>query len=146
MRYSESLLTNYVPDNIELPVKPIRVLVADDLEEVRQSLITVMSLEDNIEVVGEAASGREAVKLASLLKPDVVVMDLEMPEPDGSVYDGITACSEIKERNLAKVVIILTIHIDLESRKRATVAKCDYFIEKGTELHDFLKILTSFKF
>jgi DNA-binding NarL/FixJ family response regulator len=146
MSYREGLVTKVIPDNTEPLKKPVRVLVVDDLADVRQSLITVISLEDNIEVVGEAASGREAVRLATLAKPDVVVMDLEMPEPDGSVYDGIMACSEIKECNLAKVVIILTIHIDLESRKRAQAAKCDYFIEKGTELPAFLKLISEFKF
>lgn len=143
---NNNLSQNFLAVTLEPLKKPVRVLVVDDLTEVRQSLITIMSLEDDIEVVGEAASGREAVRLASLLKPDVVIMDLEMPEPDGTVYDGIAACAEIKERNLAKLVIILTIHIDLESRKRAQVAHCDYFIEKGTELPDFLKLITDFNF
>jgi two-component system, NarL family, response regulator LiaR len=62
---------------------PIRLLVADDHEVVRQGLRTFLSLDTDLELVGEARDGREAVEMAGRLKPDVVLMDLVMPEMDG---------------------------------------------------------------
>ena len=61
----------------------IRVLVVDDHPIVRQGLVSVLSDEADLEVVGEATSGREAVGLVARLQPDVVLLDLEMPELDG---------------------------------------------------------------
>jgi DNA-binding NarL/FixJ family response regulator len=61
----------------------IRVMVVDDHPIVRQGLVSVLSDEDDLEVVGEAGSGREAVAHAARLRPDVVLLDLEMPDMDG---------------------------------------------------------------
>jgi DNA-binding NarL/FixJ family response regulator len=61
----------------------IRVMVVDDHPVVRQGLVSVLGDEDDLEVVGEAGSGREAVALVSRLRPDVVLLDLEMPDMDG---------------------------------------------------------------
>ena len=61
----------------------IRVLVVDDHPIVRQGLVSVLSDEDDLEVVGEAGSGREAIALAARLRPDVVLLDLEMADIDG---------------------------------------------------------------
>ena len=61
----------------------IRVLLADDHPIVRQGLASVLSDEEDLEVVGQASSGREAVALAARLRPDVVLLDLEMPDMDG---------------------------------------------------------------
>jgi two-component system, NarL family, response regulator LiaR len=80
---------------------PIRLLVADDHEVVRQGLRTFLSLDVDLELVGEARDGREAVEMAGRLKPDVVLMDLLMPEievialtsvlEDASVADAVRA-------------------------------------------------------
>jgi DNA-binding NarL/FixJ family response regulator len=64
-------------------VSPIRVMVVDDHPIVRQGLVSVLEDEADLEVVGEAGTGREAVHLAQRLAPDVVLLDLEMPELDG---------------------------------------------------------------
>jgi DNA-binding NarL/FixJ family response regulator len=61
----------------------IRVMVVDDHPIVRQGLVSVLNDEDDLEVVGEAGTGREAVALALRLRPDVVLLDLEMPDVDG---------------------------------------------------------------
>ena len=61
----------------------IRVIVVDDHPIVRQGLVSVLGDEDDLEVVGEASSGREAVALAARLQPDVMLLDLEMPDLDG---------------------------------------------------------------
>jgi two-component system, NarL family, response regulator LiaR len=81
----------------------IRILVADDHHVVRQGLRMFLSLEAEFEVVGEAANGAEAVRLARELKPDVVLMDLIMP-----VMDGITAIKTIRSELPEVEIIALT--------------------------------------
>lgn len=82
---------------------PIRVLLVDDHTVVRQGLRMVLSLEPDLEVVGEAADGREAVEQAAALGPQVVLMDLLMP-----VMTGVEATREIKTRHPDIEVVALT--------------------------------------
>ena len=82
---------------------PIRVLLVDDHTVVRQGLRMVLSLEPDLEVVGEAADGREAVEQAAALGPQVVLMDLLMP-----VMTGVEATREIKARHPDIEVVALT--------------------------------------
>jgi two-component system, NarL family, response regulator LiaR len=84
-------------------VMPIRVLIADDHEVVRQGLRTFLEIDPELEVVGEAADGREAVRLAHRLRPDVVLMDLLMPE-----LDGIAATQLIRQELPDTEVMALT--------------------------------------
>ncbi|MFB4300476.1 response regulator [Actinomadura sp. NTSP31] len=85
------------------PSQPIRVLIADDHPVVRQGLRTFLSIQDDIEVVGEAADGTSAVTLAESLEPDIVLMDLKMPGAD-----GVTALTELRARGVGARVLILT--------------------------------------
>jgi DNA-binding NarL/FixJ family response regulator len=81
----------------------ISVLLADDQELVRSGFRLILELEDGIEVVGEAADGREAVRLAKELQPDVVLMDVRMPE-----LDGIEATRRVKHSGVDTRVLVLT--------------------------------------
>jgi DNA-binding NarL/FixJ family response regulator len=87
--------------------EPIRVLVVDDHGVVREGLRTFLLLQEGIEVVGEAADGREAVEAARTLDPDVVLMDLVMP-----VLDGVEAMRRIHERRPGTRVVVLTSFTD----------------------------------
>ena len=82
---------------------PITVLIADDHPVVRQGLRSYLQTVDGIDVVGEAANGDEAARLAAALDPDVVLMDLSMPE-----VDGIEATRRITEASSTTKVIALT--------------------------------------
>jgi DNA-binding NarL/FixJ family response regulator len=104
----------------------VRVLIVDDMPQVRQDLRLLLQLTGELEVVGEAADGQEAIRLAELLRPDVVIMDVEMP-----ILDGLRATRQIKERNLAQRVVILSVHSEPEDAFRAIQAGADAFIQKG---------------
>ena len=85
-------------------MKPkIRVLIADDHAILRTGLVALLDCEPDIEIVGEAADGAEAVRKAVELRPDVVVMDLLMP-----VLDGVGAIREIRRRQCACPILVLT--------------------------------------
>lgn len=82
---------------------PVRVLLVDDHEVVRQGLKMYLGLDPSLEIVGEAANGREALDCVERLRPDVVVMDILMP-----VMDGVTATRELRTRFPDVEVIALT--------------------------------------
>jgi DNA-binding NarL/FixJ family response regulator len=83
----------------------IRVLIADDHKVVRKSLQTMLGREPDLEVVGTAVNGREAIQLAQQLTPDVIVMDVSMPE-----LDGIRAAGQITQLGIPTQIIILSMH------------------------------------
>ncbi|MDG5789148.1 response regulator transcription factor [Evansella sp. AB-P1] len=87
--------------------EPIRLLIVDDHDMVRMGLITYLSIEDDIEVIGEASDGHEAVRKARELKPDVILMDLLM---DG--MNGIEATKALANENMK--IIVLTSYLDDE--------------------------------
>jgi two-component system, NarL family, response regulator LiaR len=106
----------------------IRILITDDHAVVRQGLRMFLSLEPDFEVVGEAANGAEAVRLAKELMPDVVLMDLLMP-----VMDGITAIGEIRRQVPDTEVIALTSVLEDASVIQAVRAGAIGYLLKTTE-------------
>ncbi|MHA7126101.1 response regulator [Janibacter indicus] len=85
----------------------LRVLLVDDQPIIRSGFAMMLSVEDDLEVVGEAADGREAIELARAQRPDVIVMDVQMP-----VMDGIAATREIVAEELGRVIILTTFDAD----------------------------------
>jgi DNA-binding NarL/FixJ family response regulator len=90
-------------------MNPIKILLVDDQALFREGLATLLSVRDELEVVGEASNGAEALQLAEQLRPDVILMDLRMP-----VLDGVAATRQLRERNLPGRVIVLTTFDDDE--------------------------------
>jgi DNA-binding NarL/FixJ family response regulator len=90
-------------------VKKIRVLLADDQRLVRDGIASLLSLDEEIEVVGAAENGLEAVEMARTLRPDVCLLDIRMP-----AMDGITALQKIRQEENCSFVIMLTTFDDRE--------------------------------
>jgi two-component system, NarL family, response regulator DegU len=103
----------------------IRVLLVDDQAVVRRALRVRFHLEPDLEVVGEASNGSEALTLAQTLTPDVVLMDIEMPE-----MDGIEATAALRRAVPQSAVVILSIYDDAQTRTRAQAAGAVAFVEK----------------
>lgn len=97
--------TFHIPHSPFEPQAKIRVLLADDHAMVRQGLRSVLEGYHDLQVVGEAQDGMEAVELAETLKPDVIVMDVNMPR-----LGGIQATSRVKREHPATVVIGLSVN------------------------------------
>ncbi|WP_239451950.1 response regulator transcription factor [Frondihabitans sp. PAMC 28766] len=93
-----------------VPADPIRILVADDQAIVRDGLVTLLSLVDGFAIVGEAADGLEAVRRVDELRPDVVLMDLRMPE-----ISGAEATARVLAEHPQTAVLVLTTFADDES-------------------------------
>jgi NarL family two-component system response regulator LiaR len=107
---------------------PISVLIVDDHAVVREGLRTFLALQDGIEVVGEAADGREALAAAARLSPDVILMDLMMP-----VLDGVQAMRALHERGSGSQVIVLTSFLDDERILPAIRAGAAGYLLKDVE-------------
>ena len=88
---------------------PVRVLIADDQELFREGLHTLLSVQPDLQVVGEARNGEEALRLAAILKPDVILMDLRMP-----LLGGVAATRRLKNTQPESKVIVLTTFDDDE--------------------------------
>jgi len=114
----------------------IRVLIVDDVVRVRQDLCTFLTLTGDIEIVGEASNGWEAIRLVEALCPQVVLMDIEMP-----ILDGYEAAREIKAIQPSCRVIALTIHGGEEEREKAFQAGADDFIVKGAPLETLIEAI-----
>jgi NarL family two-component system response regulator LiaR len=116
--------------------RPTRVLIVDDHGVVREGLRAYLELEPDIQVVGEAKDGLEAVRRAAELQPDVVLMDLVMPN-----MDGVDATSRIKEQQPATHVIILTSFLDDERVVPAIRAGATSYLLKDVAASDLARAI-----
>ena len=105
--------------------RPIRVLVADDQRVVREGLVMILGLLDDVEVVGTASDGAEAIDMAANLHPDIVLMDLKMPR-----CDGVEATRSLRERQPDVKVVVLTTYADDRSVIEALQAGARGYLTK----------------
>lgn len=117
----------------------IRILIVDDHAVVRSGLLLLLDGKHGMKVVGEAADGDEAIRMAKELKPDVVLMDLSMPHGK----DGLTATSELKKQLPDTAVLILTMHDDDEYLFRAIQVGASGYILKSAPHEELLTALHS---
>src|ERR671930_503113 len=95
----------------------IRVLIVDDIPETRDHLTKLLGFEADIEVVGAAASGAEAIDLAGKLKPDVILMDINMPD-----MDGIAATEQLAARAPTSAVVMMSVQGEADYLRRSMLA------------------------
>jgi two-component system response regulator NreC len=114
------------------PASPLRILIADDHDVMRQGTQAVIQREPGWEVCGLAANGREAVAQARELKPDIVILDMTMPQ-----LNGLDAAIQIKRQLPATEILMFTAHETDELIRKAFEAGVKSFIFK-TEAHHFL--------
>jgi DNA-binding NarL/FixJ family response regulator len=116
----------------------IRVLVADDHSLLRRALVELLSQQELVEVVGEAAHGREAVEESEELRPDVVLMDMVMPG-----LNGIEATRQIVKRLPSTRVVILTAYLEDERLLEALRAGAAGYVVKNSNLDELLLAIQS---
>ncbi|RME98026.1 MAG: DNA-binding response regulator [Chloroflexi bacterium] len=104
----------------------IRILLADDHPVVRDGLVAILSTQPDFDVVAEAATGREAVSLAAELQPDVLLLDLEMPD-----MDGVAALRQLRDSGVAVRAIVFTAFDTDERILEAVRAGAQGFLLKG---------------
>jgi pilus assembly protein CpaE len=110
----------------------IRVLIVDDIADTRENIRKLLQFESGVDVVGAARSGKEAIQLSAELDPDVVLMDINMPD-----IDGISATETIRQKSPHIQVIILSVQNDQNYMRRAMLAGARDFLAKppsGDEL------------
>jgi two-component system, NarL family, response regulator LiaR len=113
---------------------PIRILIVDDHSVVRQGLRMFLSLDSELEIIGEASNGQEAIEMVKMLKPDVVLMDLLMP-----VMDGITATETIRRNYSETEVIALTSVLEDASVVNAVRAGAIGYLLKDTQADELCR-------
>jgi DNA-binding NarL/FixJ family response regulator len=114
----------------------VRVLVVDDHPAFRRALTSALRMVDGFEVAGEAGGGLAACEEADALEPDVVLMDLSMPD-----LSGIDAMKQIHEKQPQLPVVILTAHADPGVEKEARQAGASGFLAKGIGLEELVVVL-----
>ncbi|MGC3872848.1 UvrY/SirA/GacA family response regulator transcription factor [Halomonas sp. GXIMD04776] len=114
----------------------IKVIVADDHHLVRTSIARMLSDEEGIKVVGEAATGEEAITLARTLRPDIVLMDIRMPG-----IGGLEATRKIARGMSDIKVVILTAYLEETFAQRLLEAGANGFISKGTEMDEVVRAI-----
>ena len=114
--------------------KPTRLAIVDDHELTRESLQNLLADESDIEVVGEAADGRQALLLCSRLHPDLILMDVRMPE-----MDGLAATKEVKQRYPKISVMMLTMHENPDYLLEALKAGAAGYVLKDAPQEDIIE-------
>jgi DNA-binding NarL/FixJ family response regulator len=120
------------------PVKPIRVLVADDHPVVRKGLSSCLAEASNVTIVGEAFDGQDALRKARQLAPDVVLMDIDMP-----LLNGLTAADILRKENPSIKVLILSMHNDSDYVMRILQSGARGYVLKQAPTDDLLKAIQS---
>jgi DNA-binding NarL/FixJ family response regulator len=114
----------------------IRVLIVDDHAVVRQGLQALLTSRPEVQVVGEAADGAQAVQLAQSLRPDVILLDLLMPE-----MDGVAVLQQVRQIGLPSKILILSSALDDERVLAAVRAGADGYILKASRVGELVQAI-----
>ena len=113
-----------------------RILIVDDALAVRESLGWLLVDQPNLAVVGDAGDGSDAIRQAVSLHPDLVILDIELPDTD-----GFMVTRQLKALPHPPLVVLLSVHSDDLSKQRGVQAGCDGFVEKGLGWPGLLAVL-----
>jgi two-component system response regulator DesR len=113
--------------------RTVRVLIAEDVRVLRETLVALLTLEDDIEVVAEVAAGDEIVPAALQHRPDVALLDIDLP-----VLDGLTAAAELRQRLPTCRTVILTGLSQLDNLRQALAAGAFGFLLKDLPADDLI--------
>lgn len=116
----------------------INVLIADDHRMVREGLKQLLSMDDGIEVVGEAGDGYECLNMANKTKPNIVLLDINMPN-----LDGLQVLNIMKQQKMLCKVILLTIHKEVDYLMKALDMGCDGYVLKDSDFDTLKKAIFS---
>ena len=117
-----------------------RILIVDDSDAVRQRLVTILENTEGVEVVGEAKDSAEALGLCAYLRPDVVTLDLVLPDES-----GVEVLQKIKRMDDPPEVIVLTNYPYPAFKRRCLALGAEYFLNKATEFERIGAILSARK-
>jgi len=113
------------------PRQSIRVLIVDDIDETRENIRRLLQFDSNIEVAGIAKDGKEALSVANKIDPDVIIMDINMPD-----MDGITETEAIRQKNPFTQVVILSVQGDPNYMRRAMMAGARDYLTKPPSIDE----------
>jgi two-component system invasion response regulator UvrY len=119
-------------ENVKDGRRPLRIVIADDAEEIRSLLDLVLSEIEGLAISGKAKNGVEALKMVKELRPDVLVLDISMPDKS-----GIEVLQEIRKDDRSTTIIMFT--IDPQLREYSLNAGADYFLSKN-EIAELVEI------
>jgi DNA-binding NarL/FixJ family response regulator len=114
-------------DGMPTPLAPYTILVVDDMPAVREALRWAFEDAPDIQIIGEAADGLEALARAGELQPEIVILDIELPK-----LNGLVVTQALKAWTRAPAVVHLTVHGDGATRRASAAVGSDAFVEKGT--------------
>lgn len=113
-----------------------RIVLADDNLSFRGTLKAILSLQADIEIVGEAATGREAIRQVGELRPDVLVLDIRMPD-----YDGLEVLRQLRQVDDQTRVVILSLWDNAEYRRTAIERGASAYVVKGAAFTQLLPVI-----
>jgi len=117
-------------------MRTMKVFIVDDSDVVRARLLMMLSDIGGIEIVGQARDGRSALEKFDATQPDIVILDIQMPE-----VDGIEVLKQIKQRRAETNVIMLTNYPYLLVKIKCLSAGADFFFDKSTEIETLLETI-----
>ena len=116
----------------------MNVFIADDSELMRERLVTMLSELPNIEIIGQARDGLEAIGLIPKLKPDVVILDVRMPKKS-----GINVLQNIKGGDIPPLVIMFTNYPYPQYRDKCLKVGADFFFDKSADFEQLIQVLNT---
>ena len=127
----------FVPPHADSDSRPKRILIVDDFELSRAGVRTVLQAETDLEVCGEAGSGQEAIRKAIALKPDLIILDLSLPD-----MGGLTVSNQLRRKGVAARILILTVHSSVFLVNAAQRSKnCEGYVQKALASDELVRAI-----